>query len=85
MFDKIGKTQMGQSITNQDGARIEKSEVDCKYQLQELTHGLMSSAEGMTFHIIISFSRMSSSSIIHTKWIRWRECVGGGSQYRFSC
>ena len=38
----------------------------------------MSSAEGMTLHIIISFSRMSSSSIIHTKWIRWRECVGGG-------
>ena len=35
MFDKIGKTQMGQSIINQDGARIEKGEVDCKYQLQE--------------------------------------------------
>ena len=33
MFDEIEKTQMSQSITNQERARIEKSEVDCKYQL----------------------------------------------------
>ena len=33
MFYKIEKTQMSQSITNQEGARIEKDEVDCKYQL----------------------------------------------------
>ena len=38
----------------------------------------MSSFERMTFHIIISFTRMSSSSIIHTKWIRWWEWIGGG-------
>ena len=33
MFNKIEKRQMKQSITNQEGARIEKGEVDCKYQL----------------------------------------------------
>ena len=33
MFDKIEKTKMSHSITNQEGARIEKGEVDCKYQL----------------------------------------------------
>ena len=33
MFNKIEKTQMSQSITNQEGAKIDKGEVDCKYQL----------------------------------------------------
>ena len=33
MFNKKEKRQMSQSIKNQEGARIEKGEVDCKYQL----------------------------------------------------
>ena len=33
MFNKKEKRQMSQSIKNQEGARIEKGEVDYKYQL----------------------------------------------------
>ena len=82
MFHKTEKTQ-NSSITNQEGARIERT---TNINFKNLDHhGLTSSFEGMTFHI---FSL--SSECPHFPSFIPNGFVGGsgsveGSQCRFSC
>ena len=85
MFDEIEK-KTNESV-NYNSRKSKDREGWSGLQIPALriwiTHGLMNSFEGMTFHIISSFFRISSSSTIHTKWIRWWEWVGGGISAQF--